>query len=68
VLRPGGRLFSRVLRPRDAEWLAAQSYPVDRLGLEPMRLITLLERWFEVRFRTDHEATFVVARRRSSRR
>ena len=64
VLKPGGWLFSRVLLPRDARWLEAQSYRVDRLGLDPLALARWLERDFEVGFTSDHQATHVRARRR----
>jgi SAM-dependent methyltransferase len=67
VLRPGGRLFSRVLLPRGSDWLAAQNYRVDRLGMTPTQVVALLERWFDVRVLTDHEATYAIGERRTAR-
>jgi SAM-dependent methyltransferase len=67
VLRPRGRLFSRVLLPRGSDWLAAQRYRVDRLGMTPTQVVALLERGFDVRVLTDQEATYVIGERRTAR-
>jgi SAM-dependent methyltransferase len=67
VLRPEGKLFSRVLLPRGADWLASQKYRVDRLGMELTEVIALLEPWFDVRYLADAEATWLIGRKRGHR-
>ena len=64
VLEPGGWLFSRVLLPRDRRWLDAQSYRVERLGIDPSSLARWLAPDFEVGLTTDDQATQLRARRR----
>jgi SAM-dependent methyltransferase len=64
VLRPGGWLFSRVLRPRDPAWIQAQAFRVATLGLEPRPLADALAPGFEVGWSADAEATRLWARRR----
>jgi len=65
VLRPGGRLFSRVFKPRPPEWLEAQPQLVRALGVPPAVLLELLEPWFEVGLHIDSEMSQVHAIRRS---
>lgn len=64
VLKPGGWMFSRVLRPRDRSWLEAQRYRVSQLGLPPDELSQLLDPYFELAITADAEVSLVRARRR----
>lgn len=48
VLRPGGRLFSKMFKPRPAEWLAAQPFAARRIGLDPAAARRLLGGSFRV--------------------
>ncbi len=62
VLRPGGRLFSRFLKPRGQAWLARQRYATSAVGMSRASLQDLLSQHFETSFWQDHEATCAAAR------
>jgi SAM-dependent methyltransferase len=54
VLRPGGVLYSRIFKPRDSEWLAAQPFAADRFGLTEDAVLALFESHFQVRWSQRH--------------
>lgn len=66
VLAPGGRLFSRVFRPRSSDWVDRQPFAAERFGLTEAEVRYLLEpefpdlRWW----RDDPELHYVTASRR----
>ncbi len=65
VLRPGGRVYSRVFKPRDNQWLAAQNYQVEAMGLTPNQLAGLFEPWFDTSMQDQGEATILRGVRRT---
>ncbi len=64
VLRPGGRIYSRVFKPRDPHWLAAQNYEAKAMGHSDTRLVEMFTPWFEVATQDMGEATLVRGIRR----
>jgi len=61
ILRPGGSLTLRALRPRPPEWLAHQAYHVEALGFSPQQLLAVLTPRFRVQVSEDHETIGVHA-------
>jgi SAM-dependent methyltransferase len=61
VLKTGGRLFSRLLKPRSEAWLKDQRYQTDRLGFTPDEARTLFQREFEVELEEDPELIRIQA-------
>lgn len=64
VLRPGGLLYSRFLKPRDEAWLRSQSFEVPRLGLQPAEIEERLSPGFELSLLEDPQLVYVRGVRR----
>ncbi|WP_412077492.1 class I SAM-dependent methyltransferase [Streptomyces xanthophaeus] len=63
VLTPEGVLYSRMFRPRPAQWLAAQPFHTTDFGLEAGAAAALLGSVFtEVEIESTPHATYLVAR------
>ena len=60
VLAPGGRLYSRMFKPRSAAWMAAQPFTAERIGLDPDEMIAALGPWLRVERISESEDVLCV--------
>ena len=67
VLSPGGRLFSRVFKPRSEAWLRDQRFEASRIGFSTEALHALFAAEFEVELWEQPNVVQVQASKRAAR-